>query len=253
MHRGLTFQEESFDVYANRVTVVPRWNQDLFVLVGGQGMSDRKARSLASVLDIATQAFAAHRYEDVRVSAIARAARCSASTIYGAYGDKAALFVEAARHVLAVYFEPVCVRAEGENGVRGAGAVLTRYGRFLLDAKVRGVLRAVICAPDNMRLAFVELHQMRLQLLFDTVGGCYAEALAAGHAREHRADLAVEHAIALVSQQAGMLPLILGEDMGEIDPWQASISALAPFLTDEGLAVLGMAAEAQSGRQRTAA
>ncbi|AZS19247.1 MULTISPECIES: TetR/AcrR family transcriptional regulator [unclassified Caulobacter] len=63
-------------------------------------MSDKKVRSLQRVIEVAGEAFACRKFNDVSISEISEVARCSTSTIYAVFGNKEALFLNAMSHLL---------------------------------------------------------------------------------------------------------------------------------------------------------
>jgi AcrR family transcriptional regulator len=120
-----------------------RLSTNIFIHAKQKKMTDKKARSLQRVLEIAAQTFVRQPFESVSVGAIAEAAHCSTATIYDIYRSKQELFLAAISHALYECRSPHIVETSSEVSLRNLFLYAEARTRFLSSPEYRNIRRAV--------------------------------------------------------------------------------------------------------------
>lgn len=145
-------------------------------------MTDKKARSLQRVLEIAAQTFVQQPFENVSVGAIAEAAHCSTATIYDIYRSKQELFLAAISHALYECRAPHIEGAGNEVSLRNLFLYTEARTRFLLSPEYRSVRRALksqtyLTTPLEREFAAQQHERVHADLLPEVVACCEAGLL----------------------------------------------------------------------------
>ncbi|MDB6060619.1 MAG: TetR/AcrR family transcriptional regulator [Verrucomicrobiaceae bacterium] len=145
-------------------------------------MTDKKARSLQRVLEIAAQTFVQQPFESVSVGAIAEAAHCSTATIYDIYRSKQELFLAAISHALYEYRSPHIVEKGNEISLRNLFLYAEARTRFLSSPEYRNIRRAVksqayLTAPLEREFASQQHDLVMADLMPEVISCCEADLL----------------------------------------------------------------------------
>jgi TetR/AcrR family transcriptional regulator, transcriptional repressor for nem operon len=134
-------------------------------------------------LDVAVDTFWEHGFDGTAVTDLCKATGLSPASLYGAYGDKRALFLSA----LERYVETVSVEATDRLGRSASGlAAIRDYFEHLIDAIVDGKRRwgclitnsvVELARREPTIAAKIDLHFARLETAF---GAALARARASG-------------------------------------------------------------------------
>ena len=97
-------------------------------------MSDKKARSLDRVVEVAMQAFIDRRIDEVSINSIAEQAHCSTATIYEVFGSKEELYRVALARSIEATPSPRVKRVPGEPVLYPLLAYSEQHLRFISSA-----------------------------------------------------------------------------------------------------------------------
>lgn len=175
-------------------------------------MTDKKARSLQRVLEIAAQTFVRQPFESVSVGAIAEAAHCSTATIYDIYRSKQELFLAAISHALYECRSPHIVESSNEVSLRNLFLYAEARTRFLTSPEYRNVRRAVksqayLTAPLEREFASQQHELVMADLLPEVVACCEAGLL-----RQLPPEIVARTIAACVFYESTVHEVILGEE-----------------------------------------
>ncbi|MDB5423240.1 MAG: TetR/AcrR family transcriptional regulator [Phenylobacterium sp.] len=194
-------------------------------------MSDKKVRSLQRVVEIAAQAFSSRKFNDVSISEISEAARCSTSTIYSTFGSKENLFLDAMSHVLTT-------TAPGPTAVMGPSLhVLLGFAeariRALANPARRGAVRAIssqidFALPVVEALAGQQCGQVA-QLLNAEITSC----IEAGILRPLEPQLVAYSVMAVTAYEPLVYGLLYGDDK-TVDVMKLLRRVFLPLVSEEG-------------------
>lgn len=216
------------------------------VFVRRSRMAKRKTDTLHRLLDIAAEMFIAHRYEDVSVSAIARAARCSTATIYEIYGNKQGLLLSVMQERLLP--QPVTTPA-GTPGL----ATLLQYVEARLDVVYRtghaGLVRTALRQPEAVGEMFAKFARANRDRHEHAITALIEGALAEGTLRALPAAVIFEHIEAMAHLPALQI-LLLGVESTQ-PAHRILFDLFLPLVSDTGANTLEqhLAARLQESRQ----
>jgi AcrR family transcriptional regulator len=196
-------------------------------------MSGGKAESLARVIEAAAGLFAAHGYDEVSISQIAAAARCSSATIYGAFGDKKGLFREALLQRLSP--APALPAAEGPPSLRPLLAYFAGRIQSLASVEVRNLLRGAGVDVEALRSGFTAAVGRAGRL--ETVVREVRRAMRAGLLRDGDPRDATFLMWAGVGFQPLLYGLVFGDEAG-FYPVDILRAVFTPLVTPRGQAEL---------------
>ena len=196
-------------------------------------MTDKKARSLQRVLEIAAQTFVQQPFESVSVGAIAEAAHCSTATIYDIYRSKQELFLAAISHALYECHTPQLEGGGAQTSLRNLFLYAEARTRFLSSQEYRNVRRALksqayLTAPLEREFASQQHELVRADLLPE-VNAC----IEANLLRTLSPDLIVRNIAAGVLYESTVHELIDGEQ-APIDFAQIIQYIFLPLVTELG-------------------
>jgi TetR/AcrR family transcriptional repressor of nem operon len=136
-----------------------------------------------TTLDLAVDAFWEHGFEGTGVQELCRCLKLNPGSLYGAYGDKRALYIAAFdRYVAKISRDAIDRIAREPSGIAGIRAYFAHLVAAIVDGKRRWgclVTNSVIelAAREPEIAAKVELHFARLETAF---AGALARSRAAG-------------------------------------------------------------------------
>lgn len=196
-------------------------------------MTDKKAKSLQRVLEIAAQTFVRQPYENVSVGAIAEAAHCSTATIYDIYRSKQELFLAAISHALYECRTPHLQDSGAEPSLRNLFLYAEARTRFLSSEEYRKVRRALksqdyLTEPLQREFAAQQHELVRADLLPE-VAACIDAALL----RTLPPDVIVRNIVAGIVYESTVHELIQGEQ-APIDFAEIIHYIFLPLVTAQG-------------------
>jgi AcrR family transcriptional regulator len=196
-------------------------------------MTDKKAKSLQRVLEIAAQTFVQQPYENVSVGAIAEAAHCSTATIYDIYRSKQELFLAAISHALYECHTPHLEGVGNDVSLRNLFLYTEARTRFLSSPEYRSVRRALksqthLTAPLEREFASQQHELVKADLLPEVIA-----CSEAGLLRPIRAENIVRNITAGVVYESTVHEMILGEET-PLAVGEAISFIFTPLVTAEG-------------------
>lgn len=196
-------------------------------------MTDKKARSLQRVLEIAAQTFVQQPYENVSVGAIAEAAHCSTATIYDIYRSKQELFLAAISHALYECRTPHFEGSGNRESLRNLFLYAEARTRFLSSENYRSVRRALssqayLTAPLQREFASQQHEMVRADLLPEVIACCEAGLL-----RPIPAEIVVRNIVAGVVYEASVHE-VLQDDEAPIEFDGVIHYIFIPLVTERG-------------------
>ncbi len=215
-------------------------------------MSDKKVRSLQRVIEVAGEAFACRKFNDVSISEISEVARCSTSTIYAVFGNKEALFLNAMSHLL----KTTAPRPSPEQ--RPSLHILLSFAeariRALANPVRRGAVRAIssqidLASPLIDMLAHQQCGEVARLLQAEVV-----HCVESGVIRPLEPHLIVYTVMAVTAYEPVVYGLLYGDEKA-VDVMKLVERAFLPLVSAEGArqlaAYLGQApVEAHAPRER---
>mgnify|MGYP001809948591 CR=1 FL=1 len=195
-----------------------------------------KRDGLTEAVRIAAEAFTAQSWRDINMTEIARAAKCSLSTIYNAFGGKEQFLLYVVSHAVNVKMPDI--GASDHDSLRPEVLIwlnLHAHARFLAADQTRQAFANLASLPVEVvepRRPYFE----RISRLCDHIGQLTAQAQEAGSMRPGDSRAAGVNMLALSGWRIGLWPLVLGDLAGQPDLEQLTDDAIAPYLTEAGAA-----------------
>jgi AcrR family transcriptional regulator len=201
-------------------------------------MTDRKTQSLASVLDLARDAFATQRFEDVHLSDIAKAAKCSLNTIYDAFDDKTGLFMAAMASNIETRTQFKHLEQDGP-ALRRLALATEAHIHFMSLKETRATFRNLIGLDEAVVGGVRGAMRARLAALTQRFADLIKAAQAEGAVKPGPIEPMTEHVLTASHWRPLWLAMLFGDDepvgMSAADIVAQSLSAL---LTESGAKAL---------------
>jgi AcrR family transcriptional regulator len=199
-------------------------------------MSDKKVRSLQRVIEIAAQAFASRKFNEVSISEISEAAHCSTSTIYAAFGNKENLFQDAMSYLLQTQppaAEPTGARSSLNTLLGFAEARI----RTLSSPVRRGAIRAISGQPELAEPLIDCLKSQECGLVARLIQTEIASCVEAGVLRRLDPQVIAYTIMAVTAYEPLVYGLLYGDNKS-VDIMKLLRRVFTPLVTEAGEAQL---------------
>lgn len=195
-----------------------------------------KRDALADAARIAAEAFAAQPWREINMNEIARAAKCSLTTIYNAFGGKEPFILYAISHAMTL--ELPDLGASERDHLRPDALLwlnLYAHARFLTADATRQSFANLASLPSDALEARRVYHEKIMRFRVH-LAGLVSRGQADGAIRADDPLAAATNLIARSGWQLGLWPLVLGDLATTPALEQLTDEALAPYLTADGAA-----------------
>jgi len=216
-------------------------------------MTRKKTDSLQRVLEVATDFFIRQRFDDVSMAGIAKAARCSTTTMYEVYGGKEQLFMAALEKLL--HPAPL-VRSAGMTAFAQLLATAQARIEVMSVPRTRGMIMAIMRGPDPLRERYGEVIAASRKAVRQELHAAIESAVAAGRLRPLPAEVVLDNFFAVTAYEPMLLALLEDIDFPS-SPSRLLRSLFVPLVTEAGRYELEMllesSAQDQASKARSAA
>lgn len=198
--------------------------------------SRNKQDAIRDAVRFAAEAFTTRPWRDISMTEIAQKAKCSLSTLYGAFGGKDPFVLYAVSHALQVNLPEL--GASDHDARRPEVLIwlnLYAHARFLVADQTRQSFANLAGLPSDTVDAR-RLYHDRITRFCRNIADLVRDAQAAGALRPCDADAAGINLTARSGWQLGLWPLVLGDLAEAPDLETLTDEALAPYLTEAGAA-----------------